>query len=136
MLEEALSQIGEYLPIAIEYLINVVIIFLVGYGAVLLVGRMLGIVKSYKVKNSIASIVMFSFCIYYMQSLYFFDETRFFIIEIVTHFSGSIILYVLVGFNLVKRVNELLDQTIVDVDANDSADDIHNKSIAKTKKKK
>jgi len=60
MLEEALSQIGEYLPIAIEYLINVVIIFLVGYGAVLLVGRMLGIVKSYKVKNSIASIVMFS----------------------------------------------------------------------------
>jgi len=109
-MKEILIEYKDQILILISYITLPFLVFICSLANVYMLGRMLNIVKKDVHKNYVAVITIISCYIFYFY--YFFSE-----ISLIQKFwtaflysSISIILYVLIGFKLYDRVDNLLDK--------------------------
>jgi hypothetical protein len=95
----------------IPFLIRDIVIFIIALAVVYLVGRMLGLIKSYQLKNAIAFITVVACNVAFLM-LGPVLPLRDFLIDVVANSALSIIIYVLIGFNLYDRADAFLDKTV------------------------
>jgi len=110
MFTEWLTQ--QFLPILTDFLRDGVAIFPPTMAFVYIVGRMLNICKKDLGKNIIATIVNFGITYFYVSLYINYDSTKELIWLIINKGSIGIILYVLIGFKLFGRIDNLLDKKI------------------------
>lgn len=106
-----------------KLLLSAVLIFLPTLGAVYLLGRMLGIARTPRMKNSIAFLAMTILTIwrdYLINGKFTFtvDSLLIRLWEVVVIIGCVIILYVLVGFRLFSRIDKLMDKKVGEDDIN------------------
>lgn len=106
---------GDYLPIIAKALFRAGSIFVITLGVVYIIGRMLGIAKSYRTKNAIALITM-AVASYY--SVVIFDLPDFQHPYEVWWWTGvytslCAIFYTLIGFDLYDRWNAWTDKKFI-----------------------
>lgn len=104
----------EYIPLLLYGVVRSFIIYLIAQGVVYIFGRMLEIINSNRGRNALALIVIFPLSYW---SIFIYDS------EILVHpweiywrtlvyASGASILFVLLGWRLYDRVDNLLDKKI------------------------
>jgi hypothetical protein len=110
--------VQDTIPILSEGLARGVVIFIIAMGAVYLFGRMVGLVKTDKQKNTVAITTMlpatYLVMSYYQPELILLDSPIKFIYTFLIYLCFSILLYVLIGFKLYKRVDNLLDKKVAE----------------------
>lgn len=85
-------------------------IMFMALGIVYVFGRMLELVKHFRVKNSIAFVLINVFTFFYLKNFRLdIVEKGHFFYSFFLHTSISYIWYVLIGFHLVDRVDSFLD---------------------------
>lgn len=106
---EFLLQFKDSIIIVLEHMGVGFSIFIPTLAAVYIVGRMLNLAHSDTVKNLIALIV--NYLVSYLYLFTFFEySTVILLVWEVFYFGGiGILLYVLIGFTLAKRADNLLD---------------------------
>jgi len=108
------SFFAEYIPLLSYAFIRSFVIFIIALGIVYILGRMLEIVNSDRGRNAVAIIVIFV-CSYWSILIYDMDIV---INELeiywrtLTYATGSCILFVLIGWKLFDRIDNLLDKKI------------------------
>lgn len=88
------------------YLFKDILTFLITMAVVYIVGRMLMLTKSDRVKNSIALLVIIGLNYFTFRDCKLLEM----IFNIALHSSICVLLYVLIGFNLFDRVDNFLDR--------------------------
>jgi len=97
-----------------QELLRIFFIFCISLSMVYVFGRMLGIVTNFSRKNMIAIISNISMNTYFSIFFLKFDKLESLLWDIVLYSSFVTIIYVLVGFKLYDRVDNLLDKKIAD----------------------
>lgn len=107
------------------------LIFIPTMANVYLWGKMLGIAKSDRAKNSIAAVTILAVTYYYCELFYTYDNIQLMCWNLLIYASMSILLYVLVGFHLFSRMDSYLDRRF----APDTPEEAERKrKIAETKR--
>jgi len=110
---DILLEYREYLILlGLHFMISGVYIYMPTQAIVYIFGRMLGLANKDRARNSIAlvSTILFSAAYIYMNKE--FDSKAGYIWEFVHWFSLGILWYVLIGFRLFSRVDNLLDKKV------------------------
>jgi hypothetical protein len=99
----------------LEELRDGALIFIPTLAVVYIFGRMLGILKTYRTKNTLALVTNFLMSYFYVNMMYDFEGDTYWMVWNV-FYKGclGILLYVLVGFKLFDRMDHLLDKKIAD----------------------
>lgn len=106
------EAIIRYAPVLFDVAVRSFLIFLVSLGTVYILGRMLGLLKSYRAKNVFAFIAMVGFS-YWSVFIYDFSVTTKpseLYWKVAMYTSVSAIFYVLIGFDLYARFNSWSDK--------------------------
>ena len=112
---EFFQELREGFPFLFEYVINILVIFIVSLSCVYLVSRMFGILRKDRPKNILAFIVMIVLGWFLVYTKYEFSRPEgtdfwLFIFDIVLYVSGLVIFYTLIGFKRYSRMDTLLDK--------------------------
>lgn len=121
-MKDLLEYFGDYIPFFVDTIVKGYSAFLVSLAVVFVVGRMLNLVNSYRVKNLIALIVAFSVA----HWITFIDGTDVdmsdFYWRVVFTTSVAVVLYVLIGFDLFDRFNSWCDKKFGSTKKKDTKD--------------
>jgi len=113
-MELFLEGIANEIPLIIYVLIRSFVIFIMSLGTVYIFGRMLDLINSNRGRNFIALVT--SFALSYFSILVYDGDILVNEYEIywrtVLYATSSIILYVLLGWRLFDRVDNLLDKKV------------------------
>lgn len=82
----------------------------VGLCFVYIPGRMLGIVESYRTKNTIALVTILLFSVFYVYAFQEHDTIEQYVYIFFIYFSISIIIYVVIGMRLFDRIDTFMDK--------------------------
>lgn len=102
----------EFLQVFFELLTKGFYVFLPMLASVYIMGRMLGFINSNRGRNFVALIIMFPSSWLVANLFYEYYTIITMLGDIVFFGSVSILLYVLVGFKLFPRIDNLLDKKI------------------------
>lgn len=101
----------EFIPFFTFGVIRGFFIFIIALSIVYLFGRMLGFLKTYRQKNTLAVLVMI-IADYWILTL--FDIRVDFLFDFIIYLSFAILWYVLLGFTLYSRADKFLDKKIAE----------------------